>query len=325
MEIKVNIDDKLIEEVKYARSTLAKIKAAIDKARKAAAKWFSSEDLKLSDDAEKKINDAHLVYNQKIAEITNVVIESILGQKIDVDAEIEANNENDELNNEKAASDNKNTESYRQVKDISANADTEPKTLRELAKQSSTEQVKKEDAQNITDLPDDLNDERVETTTEQAEKENNEPTADKMQVITEELPEFIERIKKANTKEEINKLVGEARVKTAGADAKRLSDYNNTFISTQDYDLLQQALADREQEIKKNEIKPFRFLRRASEFKSSHAVRIAYDFYKRIRGDKEITIDYLRESIGWLSKAAEKAQLMAEVNTYARNIGQGKE
>ena len=52
MEIKVYIDDKLIEEVKDARSALAKIKAAIDQARKAAAKWFSSSDLKLSDDAE---------------------------------------------------------------------------------------------------------------------------------------------------------------------------------------------------------------------------------------------------------------------------------
>ena len=50
MEIKVNIDDKLIEEVKDARSALAKIKAAIDKARKAAAKWFSSSDLKLSEE-----------------------------------------------------------------------------------------------------------------------------------------------------------------------------------------------------------------------------------------------------------------------------------
>ena len=127
MEIKVNIDDKLIEEVKDARSTLAKIKAAIDKARKAAAKWFASEDLKLSDDAEKKINDAHLVYNQKIAEISNVVIENILGQKIDVDAE---------------------TENYRQIKKDGADADTEPKTLRELAKQPAAEQVKNEDVQN---------------------------------------------------------------------------------------------------------------------------------------------------------------------------------
>ena len=51
MEIKVNIDDKLIEEVKDARSALAKIKAAIDKARKAAENWFSSSDLMLFDES----------------------------------------------------------------------------------------------------------------------------------------------------------------------------------------------------------------------------------------------------------------------------------
>ena len=40
MEITVKVDDKLIQEVKDARSTLTKLKAAIDKARKAACKWF---------------------------------------------------------------------------------------------------------------------------------------------------------------------------------------------------------------------------------------------------------------------------------------------
>ena len=126
MEIKVNIDDKLIEEVKDARSALAKIKAAIDKARKAAAKWFSSSDLKLSEESEKKISDAHLVYNQKIAEISNVVIENILGQKIDIETE------------------NPETENCQQIKNDGADADAEPKTLRELAKLPTAEQVKKD-------------------------------------------------------------------------------------------------------------------------------------------------------------------------------------
>ena len=494
MEIKVNIDDKLIEEVKDARSTLAKIKAAIDKARKAAAKWFASEDLKLSDDAEKKINDAHLVYNQKIAEISNVVIENILGQKIDVDAE---------------------TENYRQIKKDGADADTEPKTLRELAKQPAAEQVKNEDVQNdvkndaeqkddfdftdcsgvkgitgmaedgevreyitvndvditplsefaeITkdqalrifglgptaehfmslpvsikrvavylryaelgggfsdpykklkvvayvravksiidlpdidwphiheafilvgantssinerkimyaladigrkdnaerqlksifsrqfafvnepetavydrlksamdlvsdklDLPDDLNDEPKETAPESAKEEKKEPAADKIPEPVEELPEFLDRVKQASTKEEITKLSGTARVATTGSEAKGLVFYGDPFITNKDYALLQQALADREQELKKKEVKDFRFLRRAGDFKSSFAVRIAYDLYRRIKGDKDVKFNHLRDIAGLLSDDKEKAQLLAEINTTARNVGEFKE
>lgn len=487
MEIKINVDDKLVQEVKDARSTLAKIKAAIDKARKAAAKWFASEDLKLSADAEKKISDAHLVYNQKIAEISNVVIENILGQKIDVDAE---------------------TENFQQIK--KDDADAEPKTLRELAKQPASEQVKNEDAQNdaeqkddfdftdcsgvkgitgmaedgevreyITvndvniepldkvramtkeqankiflipalvekfmplpagvkrvalylryayivdtdyesvksnavayiravksiidlpdsdwpglpqafeivgafstpvsaraimkvlsdlsqkddakrilnsicarqfafvgesvhaiygrlsaaikheseklDLPDDLNDEPKETAPEPAKEEQKEPAADKIPEPVEELPEFLARVKQASTKEEITKLSGTARVATTGSEAKGLVFYGDPFITNKDYSLLQQALADREQELKKKEIKDFRFLRRAGDFKSSFAVRIAYDLYRRIKGDKDVKLDHLRDIAGLLSDDKEKTQLLAEINTYARNIGQGKE
>lgn len=708
MEIKVNIDDKLIEEVKDARSTLAKIKAAIDKARKAAAKWFSSEDLKLSDDAEKKINGAHLVYNQKIAEITNVVIESILGQKIDI-------------------AENPETENCRQIKKDGADADVEPNTLRELAKQQSAEQVnpnspkyteailknklqpkiidccealqlcnfkkrnqsvceilrvfddamsngltakqaidvlnqlmsdqfqckgifdkygyqsnlatffdaiksafeqinqadasprvsygfisainvfareridlfsidlisayifcasgsapektanaliwqytettpelcekyiecfiqeanklyqaacddknvelnqdklarvkdltlkgfkekfkalknlknvastdtetaqkddfdftdcsgvkgitgmsedgevreyitvndvniepldkvramtkeqankiflipalvekfmplpagvkrvalylryayivdtdyesvksnavayiravksiidlpdsdwpglpqafeivgafstpvsaraimkdlsdlsQKDDAKRILnsicarqfafvgesvhaiydrlsaavkheseklDLPDDLNDEPKETAPEPTKEEKKEPAADKIPEPVEELPEFLARVKQASTKEEINKLSGTARVATTGSEAKGLVFYGDPFITNKDYSLLQQALADREQELKKKEIKDFRFLRRAGDFKSSFAVRIAYDLYRRIKGDKDVKLDHLRDIAGLLSDDKEKTKLLAEINTYARNIGQGKE
>lgn len=486
MEIKINVDDKLVQDVKDARSTLAKIKAAIDKARKAAAKWFASEDLKLSADAEKKISDAHLVYNQKIAEISNVVIENILGQKIDVNAE---------------------TENYRQIKNDGANADVGPNTLRELAKQQSAEQVKndtsaeqtkdfdftdcsgvkgitgmaedgevreyitvndvniepldkvramtkeqankiflipalvekfmplpagvkrvalylryayivdtdyesvksnavayiravksiidlpdsdwpglpqafeivgafstpvsaraimkvladlsqKDDAKRILnsicarqfafvgesvhaiyarlsaaikheneklDLPDDLNDEQEEATTEPAKEEQKEPAADKIPEPVEELPEFLARVKQASTKEEINKLSGTARVATTGSEAKGLVFYGDPFITNKDYALLQQALADREQELKKKEIKDFRFLRRAGDFKSSFAVRIAYDLYRRIKGDKDVKLDHLRDIAGLLSDDQEKTQLLAEINTYSRNIGQGKE
>lgn len=494
MEIKVNIDDKLIEEVKDARSTLAKIKAAIDKARKAAAKWFASEDLKLSADAEKKISDAHLVYNQKIAEISNVVIENILGQKIDV------------------------SENCQQIKKDDAEADAEPKTLRELAKQPAAEQVKKEtpaeqtedeafdddvfdfayfaydddDVKGITgmaedgkvreyitvndvdiaspdkveaitkqqaedifsipslaekfmplptgvkriavylyfaqindaiyksdkceavayiraiksiidlpdndwpqlhqafeiigalstaastrammkvlsdlsqkddakrilnsicarqfafvdepkhavysrlsaaikheseklDLPDDLNDEQEEATAESAKEEQKESAADKIPEPVEELPEFLARVKQASTKEEITKLSGTARVATTGSEAKGLVFYGDPFITNKDHALLQQALADREQEIKKREVKDFRFLRRAGDFRSSFAVRIAYDLYRRIKGDKDVKLDHLRDIAGLLSDDKEKTQLLAEINTYARNIGQGKE
>lgn len=486
MEIKINVDDKLVQDVKDARSALAKIKDAIDKARKAAAKWFASENLILSDDAEKKINDAHIVYDQKIAEISNVVIENILGQKIDVNAE---------------------TENCQQVKKDDAKADAEPKTLRELAKLPTAEQVKKdasaeqpkgfdffdyngvkgitgmaedgqvreyitvndvdiapldkveaitkqqaegifllpslgedfmslpvgvkrvavylcfafirdipnesnkteviayiravksiidlpdndwpqlhkgfefvgifadaastcammellsdlsqkENAKRILnsicarqfafvgepkhavysrlsaaikheseklDLPDDLNDEQEETTTEPAKEEKKEPAADKIPEPVEELPEFLARVKQASTKEEITKLSGTARVATTGSEAKGLVFYGDPFITNKDYALLQQALADREQEVKKKEIKDFRFLRRASDFKSSFAVRIAYDLYRRIKGDKDVKLDHLRDIAGLLSDDKEKTQLLAEINTYARNIGQGKE
>ena len=491
MEIKINVDDKLVQDVKDARSALAKIKDAIDKARKAAAKWFASENLILSDDAEKKINDAHIVYDQKIAEISNVVIENILGQKIDADAE----------------SGSPGTENGQQVKSDAANADAEPKTLRELAKLPTAEQVKKdasaeqpkgfdffdysgvkgitgmaedgqvreyitvndvdiapldkveaitkqqaegifllpslaedfmslpvgvkrvavylcfafirdipnesnkteviayiravksiidlpdndwpqlhksfefvgifadaastrammellsdlsqkENAKRILnsicarqfafvgepkhavysrlsaaikhendklDLPDDLNDEQEETTTEPAKEEKKEPAADKIPEPVEELPEFLARVKQASTKEEITKLSGTARVATTGSEAKGLVFYGDPFITNKDYALLQQALADREQEIKKKEVKDFRFLRRAGDFRSSFAVRIAYDLYRRIKGDKDVKLDHLRDIAGLLSDDKEKAQLLAEINTTARNVGEFKE
>lgn len=498
MEIKINVDDKLVQDVKDARSALAKIKDAIDKARKAACKWFDPNGLKLSEESEKKIGDAHLVYNQKIAEITNVVAESILGQKIDADAE----------------SGSPGTENGQQVKSDATNADAEPKTLRELAKLPTAEQVKKdasaeqpkgfdffdyggvkgitgmaedgqvreyitvndvdiapldkveaitkqqaegifllpslaedfmslpvgvkrvavylcfafirdipnesnkteviayiravksiidlpdndwpqlhkgfefvgifadaastrammellsdlsqkENAKHILnsicarqfafvgepkhavysrlsaaikhendklDLPDDLNDEpkentaKPEPTKEEKKTETKEPAATtEFPSPVEELPEFLARVKKANTKEDINKLSGEARVATTGSEAKGLVFYGDPFITNKDYALLQQALADREQELKKKEVKDFRFLRRASDFKSSFAVRIAYDLYRRIKGDKEVKFDHLRDIAGLLSDDKEKAQLLAEINTTARNVGELKE
>ena len=476
MEITVKVDDKLVQEVKDARASLAKIKAAIDKARKAAAKWFDPNGLKLSEESEKKIGDAHLVYDQKIAEITNAVAESILGQKIDVDAE------------------NPETENGQQVKSDSANADAEPKTLRELSKQQATKQVKNEDAQNdnepadeqFTDqakagndvtvtindvhivaldvaeqytspysfnpkankdfddlpaglkrvvcylsktcltqdnnpstvhhlcafmramrsidelpatdwkllyrafivaaenalvpdwrallykladtakldntrdvfksvcarmyavikepakstyirlceaieeakkwnLPEELNDDEgpKETAAEHTEEEKKEPAADaKIPAPVEELPKFLKLVKLASNKEEINRLVGEARIATTGSEAKGLVFYGDPFITNKDYALLQQALADREQELKKKEVKDFRFLRRAGDFHSSFAVRIAYDLCRRIKGDKDVKLDHLRDITGLLSDDKEKAQLLAEINTYARNIGE---
>ncbi|WP_286036287.1 hypothetical protein [Succinatimonas hippei] len=496
MEITVKVEDKLVQEVKDARSSLAKLKAAIDKARKAASKWFDPDGLKLSEEAEKKVGDAHLVYDQKIAEITNAVAESILGQKIDVNAEIPE------------------TENCQQVKSDSANADAEPNTLRKLAKQQRAEQVKneepaeqaenfdfadfsgvkgitgmakdgqvreyitvndvdiapldkveaitkqqaegiflipslaegfmslpagvkrtaiylrfalikdviyesskredvayiravksiidlpdsdwpqlhqafeiigaystaassralmkvlidlsqKENAKRILnsicarqfafvgepkravysrlsaaikhendklDLPDDLDDEPKENTAkpesakEEKKEEAKEPAADTgFPAPAEELPEFLDRVKQANTKEEINKLCGDARVATTGSEAKDLVFYGDPFITNKDYALLQQALADREQELKKKEVKDFRFLRRAGDFRSSFAVRIAYDLYRRIKGDKEVKFDHLRDIAGLLSDDKEKTQLLAEINTYARNIGEAKE
>lgn len=494
MEITVKVDDKLVQEVKDARASLAKIKAAIDKARKAAAKWFDPNGLKLSEESEKKIGDAHLVYDQKIAEITNAVAESILGQKIDVDAE------------------NPETKNGEQVKSDTANADKEPKTLRELSKQQAAEQVKndapaekaenfdfadfsgvkgitgmaedgqvreyitvndvdiapldkveaitkeqakdlsvipaiiekfmplpagvkrvaiylryacildadyasvksnavayiravksiidlpdsdwpelpqafeivgalsspastrammkvlsdlsqKDDAKHILnsicarqfafvgetrhavycrlsaaikheieklELPDDLNDEPKETTPKTAKEEKKEeakePAAD-VEILApiEELPRFLGRVTLASDKEEINELVAVARVATTGSEAKDLVFYGDPFITNKDYALLQQALADREQELKKKEVKDFRFLRRAGDFRSSFAVRIAYDLYRRIKGDKDVKLDHLRDITGLLSDDKEKAQLLAEINTTARNVGELKE
>ena len=467
MEITVKVDDKLVQEVKDARSSLAKLKAAIDKARKAAAKWFDPDGLKLSEESEKKISDAHLAYDSKVAEMTNCIAETILGQKIDVDSENGINN---------------GPENGQQVKNDGANADTEPNTLRKLAKQQEAEQVKnifadgtyvtindvnimdlnaalycedpaarksgveknfkdlsvglkrvalyldhacitkdkdpigapgvyafmeaikaidelpendwkllfrafivtaentyatdwsalllklsdtakldnvkdlfrsicarmyavigepKKDIYNRVceaienakkwNLPEELDDEEPketapETTKEEKKEAAKEPAADaKFPAPVEELPEFLARVKKANTKEDINKLSGEARVATTGSEAKGLVFYGDPFITTKDYSLLQQAIADREQEIKKKEVKDFRFLRRAGDFKSSFAVRIAHDLYRRIKGDKDIKFDYLRDITGLLTDDKEKAQLLAEINTTARNVGELKE
>lgn len=492
MDITVKVDDKLVQEVKDARSSLAKLKAAIDKAQKAASKWFDPDGLKLSEESEKKVSDAHLAYNSKVAEMTNSIAETILGQKIDVDAE------------------NPETENCRQIKNDGENADAEPKTLRELAKQPATEQVKKEATTEQTenevfdftdysgvkgitgmaedgevreyitvndvdiaplsefaeitkdqalrifglgptaehfmslpvsikrvavylryaelgggfsdpykklkvvayvravksiidlpdidwphiheafilvgantcsinerkimyaladigrkdnaerqlksifsrqfafvnepetavydrlksamdhvsdklDLPDDLNDEPKETAPEPAKEEKKEPAADKIPEPVEELPEFLARVKQASTKEEINKLSGTARVASTGSEAKGLVFYGDPFITNKDYALLQQSLADREQEIKKKKIESFRFLGRAGDFRSSFAVRIAYDLYRRIKGDKDVKLNHLRDIAGLLSDDKEKTQLLAEINTYARNIGQDKE
>ena len=512
MEITVKVDDKLVQEVKDARASLTKIKTAIDKARKAAAKWFDPDALKLSEESEKKIGDAHLVYDQKIAEITNAVAENILGQKIDADAENGTSDGNSGTNGDKNGTDAA-PENCRQVKKDSANADAEPNTLRKLAKQQKAEQVKndapaeqtenfdftdysnvkgitgmaedgqvreyitvndvdiaplpefaeitKEQALRIfglgptaerfmslpvsikriavylryaeigsgfsdpykklkvvayvravksildlpaidwphiyeafilvgantcsinerkimyaladigrkdnaerqlksifsrqyafvdepetavysrlqsaidhvsdkLDLPDDLNDEPKNTAAEPAKKEKKEevkePAADTgFPAPVEELPNFLKLVKLASSKEEINRLVGEARIATAGSEAKKLVFYGDPFITTQDYSLLQQALADREQEIKKKEVKDFRFLRRASDFKSSFAVRIAYDLYRRIKGDKDVKFGHLRDIAGLLSDDKEKAQLLAEINTTARNVSEFKE
>ena len=511
MEITVKVDDKLVQEVKDARASLTKIKTAIDKARKAAAKWFDPDALKLSEESEKKIGDAHLVYDQKIAEITNAVAENILGQKIDADAENGTSDGNSGTNGDKNGTDAA-PENCRQVKKDSANADAEPNTLRELAKQQKAEQVKndapaeqtenfdftdysnvkgitgmaedgqvreyitvndvdiaspdrveaitkqqakdiflipsfaekfmplptgvkriavylcfaqindanyesnkceavayiravksiidlpdsdwpqlhqafeiigaystaassralmkvlidlsqKENAKRILrsicarqfafvgepkravysrlsaaikhendklDLPDDLNDEpkepAPEPTKEEKKAETKEPAAGaEFPAPVEELPNFLKLVKLASNKEEINRLVGEARIVTAGSEAKKLVFYGDSFITTQDYSLLQQALADREQELKKKEVKDFRFLRRAGDFKSSFAVRIAYDLYRRIKGDKDVKLDHLRDITGLLSDDKEKTQLLAEINTYARNIGEAKE
>ena len=179
------------------------------------------------------------------------------------------------------------------------------------------------------DLPDDLNDEPndepKETAPEPAKEEKKEPVADKIPEPVEELPEFLARVKQASTKEEITKLSGTARVATTGSEAKGLVFYGDPFITNKDYALLQQALADREQEIKKKEVKDFRFLRRAGGFKSSFAVRIAYDLYRRIKGDKDVKLDHLRDIAGLLSDDKEKTQLLAEINTSARNLGELKE
>lgn len=512
MEITVKVDDKLVQEVKDARSTLTKLKAAIDKARKAACKWFDSDGLKLSAESEKKISEAHIAYDSKVAEMTNHIAETILGQKIDVDTENGTSDGNNGTNGDKNGT-GTGSENCRQVKSDSANADAEPKTLRDLAKQQTAEQVKNDAAIEQTEvfdfidysgvkgitgmaedgkvreyitvndvdiaplpkfaeitkdqalrifglgptaehfmplpvnikriavylryaeigsgfsdpykklkavayiravksiidlpaidwphiqeafmlvgantcsinerkimyaladighkdnaerqlksifsrqyafidepetavydrlqsaidhvsekheLPDDLNDEPKDTADEPAKQEKKEevkePAADtEFPAPAEELPEFLDRIKKANSKEEINKLCGDARVATTGSEAKGLVFYGDPFITNKDYALLQQALADREQELKKKEVKDFRFLRRAGDFKSSFAVRIAYDLYRRIKGDKDVKFNHLRDIAGLLSDDKEKAQLLAEINTTARNVGEFKE
>ena len=180
------------------------------------------------------------------------------------------------------------------------------------------------------DLPDDLDDEPKEPAQEQIKEEKKaetkEPAAGaEFPAPVEELPNFLKLVKLASNKEEINRLVGEARIATTGSEAKGLVFYGDPFITNKDYALLQQALADREQELKKKEVKDFRFLRRAGDFKSSFAVRIAYDLYRRIKGDKDVKLDHLRDITGLLSDDKEKTQLLAEINTYARNIGEAKE
>ena len=179
-------------------------------------------------------------------------------------------------------------------------------------------------------LPDDLDDEPKESapepTKEEKKEEAKEPAADaEILAPIEELPEFLARVKKAETKEDFNRLSSAARFVTTGREAKELVFYGDPFITNKDYGLMQQALADREQEIKKKETKTCRFLRRAGDFRSSFAVRIAYDLYRRIKGDKEVKFDHLRDIAGLLSDDKEKAQLLAEINTTARNVGEFKE
>lgn len=175
MEIKVNVDDALVQETKDKCTVLVKLKTAIDKAKKSAAKFFVVEDLQLNSSTQDKLSQAQNAYDSKASELADAVVTSILGYGLS-----DANNENLGIDNK--------PESYQQVKSDTENTDTEPKTLRELAKQQTDEQVKNDapaepaaldeavqddapngaqkdagnDAQNVPDLPEDLNDKEPE-------------------------------------------------------------------------------------------------------------------------------------------------------------------
>lgn len=128
MEIKVNVDDALVQETKDKCTVLVKLKTAIDKAKKSAAKFFAVEDLQLNASTQDKLNYAQNEYDAKASELADAVVTSILGYGLS-----DANNENLRIYNK--------PESYQQVKSDTENTDTEPKTLRELAKQQKDEQV----------------------------------------------------------------------------------------------------------------------------------------------------------------------------------------
>ena len=182
MEIKVNVDDALVQETKDKCTVLVKLKTAIDKAKKSAAKFFAVEGLQLNASTQDKLNYAQNEYDAKASELADAVVTSILGYGLSDDNN-KFNNDKTETDNENPGIDNK-PESYRQVKSDTANTDTEPKTLRELAKQQTDAQVKNDtpaeqepldetvpndalnniqtdavnDAEIVTDLPEDLND-----------------------------------------------------------------------------------------------------------------------------------------------------------------------
>ena len=201
MEIKVNVDDALVQETKDKCTVLVKLKTAIDKAKKSAAKFFAVEDLQLNASTQDKLNYAQNEYDAKASELADAVVTSILGYGLS-DNNNESNNDKTETDNENPGIDNK-PESYQQVKSDTANTDTEPKTLRELAVKQSAEQVKNDtpaepepldktvpndalnnaqtnavnDAQIVTDLPEDLNDDEPEPkqqeVTSQPQKESD--------------------------------------------------------------------------------------------------------------------------------------------------------
>lgn len=199
MEIKVNVDDALVQETKDKCTVLVKLKTAIDKAKKSAAKFFAVEDLHLNPSTQDKLNHAQNEYDNKASELADAVVTSILGYGI-TDANKDDNNDKPETDNKNPETDN-NTENCKQVKSDTENTDTEPKTLRELAKQQTDEQVKNDapaepaaldeavqddtlnnvqneakddaqkdavnDAQNVPDLPEDLNDKEQDTAPKQ--------------------------------------------------------------------------------------------------------------------------------------------------------------
>lgn len=209
MEIKVNVDDALVQETKDKCTVLVKLKTAIDKAKKSAAKFFAVEDLQLNASTQDKLNYAQNEYDAKASELADAVVTSILGYGLS-----DAKNEMAILNNNKTETDNENPgidnkpESYQQVKSDTANTDTEPKTLRELAVKQSAEQVKNDtpaepepldktvpndalnniqtdavnDAEIVTDLPEDLNDDEPDpkqdfTLQPQKESDLNKPAS----------------------------------------------------------------------------------------------------------------------------------------------------